>query len=146
MAQPLISYARRTWVSVLALLLVSAVVLYAYREYAPRIFRLSYLSGWLLFLLMLILAAYNGRKKLPFLPLATSEGWLQFHIYAGFLTIALFGAHISFKVPTGWFEGTLAWLYILVTLSGIVGLFFSRALPKRLTTLGGEVLFERIPA
>jgi hypothetical protein len=31
-------------------------------------------------------------------------------------------------------------------LSGFFGLFISRALPKRLTVRGGEVLFERIPA
>ena len=48
-------------------------------------------------------------------------------------------------MPTGWFEGTLAWLYVLVMLSGFFGLFTSRAIPKRLTTRGGEVLFERIP-
>ena len=31
-------------------------------------------------------------------------------------------------------------------LSGIFGLFISRTIPQRLTTRGGEVLFERIPA
>jgi len=49
-------------------------------------------------------------------------------------------------VPTGWFEGILAWLYALVMLSGFFGLFISRTIPQRLTTRGGEVLFERIPA
>src|SRR5260370_40738904 len=49
-------------------------------------------------------------------------------------------------MPTGWFEGTLAWLYALVMVSVIIGLFLSRNTPKRLTNYGGEALFERIPA
>jgi len=126
-------------------LLAAAAVIVAYWAFTPSVRRLPYLSGWLLLVLMLILSAYNARKKLPFLPLGTSRGWLQFHIYAGLLTVVLFPVHISFRVPTGWFEGTLAWLYVIVTGSGIVGLAMSRAMPKRLTTRGGEVLFERIP-
>lgn len=136
----------RRWTNSIVLLLASAGVVTVYLVFAPSVRRLAYLSGWLLLLVMLVLTAYNGRKKLPFLPLATSRSWLQFHIYAGLLTIALFLAHISFRVPTGWFEGTLAWLYILVTGSGILGLAMTRVLPKRLTTRGGEVLYERIPA
>ena len=74
------------------------------------------------------------------------EAWLQFHIYAGLLTGVLFAVHVSYKIPAGWFQGVLAWLYLLVMASGFFGLFLSRAIPKRLTTRGGEVLFERIPA
>jgi hypothetical protein len=96
--------------------------------------------------MMAVLAAYNVRKKLPFLPLGNSENWLQFHIYAGFFTVLLFLIHLNFRVPTGWFEGTLAWLYVLVTGSGIVGLLLSRVLPRRLSTRGGEVIYEKIPA
>jgi hypothetical protein len=98
-----------------------------------------------LFGVILLLTVYNGRKKVPFLPVLSSETWLQFHIYAGLFTGVLFAVHISYQVPTGWFEGALAWLYGLVMLSGFFGLFASRTIPRRLTTRGGEVLFERIP-
>jgi hypothetical protein len=125
--------------------LSSVLVVSLHAEYAGAVPRIAYLSGWLLFLLMLVLTFYNGRKKLSFLPLLTSEGWLQFHIYAALLTAVLFCVHVSYKIPTGWFEGTLACLYLLVMLSGVFGLFASRGIPKRLTTRGGEVLFERIP-
>ena len=128
------------------LLIFSAAILAAYVHYAPMYPRLAYLSGWVLFLLMIVLAMYNGRKKLPFLPLGSSEGWLQFHIYAAFLTVALFAVHIRFRAPTGWFDIILASLYVLVTGSGIVGLYVTRTLPKKLTTRGGEVLYERIPS
>src|SRR6185312_14917817 len=125
--------------------LSSVLVVSLHAQYADVIPRMAYLSGWLLFAVMLILTFYNARKKLSFLPLLTSEGWLQFHIYAALFTAVLFGVHISYKIPTGWFERTLAALYALVMLSGLFGLFTSRGIPKRLTTRGGEVVFERIP-
>ena len=58
----------------------------------------------------------------------------------------LFLIHLNFRAPHGWFEITLAWLFALVSGSGVVGLFFSRVLPRRLATRGGEVIFEKIPA
>jgi hypothetical protein len=36
-------------------------------------------------------------------------------------------------------------MFVAVTLSGIIGVWLSRALPRRLTSAGGEVPFERIP-
>ena len=125
--------------------LSSVLIVSLHAEYAGVIPKLAYLSGWVLFAVILALTFYNARKKISFLPLLSSETWLQFHIYAALLTGVLFCVHINYKIPTGWFEGTLAWLYLLVMLSGFFGLFASRGIPKRLTTRGGEVLFERIP-
>ncbi|HZV33677.1 MAG TPA: hypothetical protein VFB72_03805 [Verrucomicrobiae bacterium] len=140
------SFRRQRIIGLLLLLVFSAAILWAYFRYTPQFPRLDYFSGALLFSVMVVLTLYNGRKKLPFLPLGTSEGWLQFHVYAGFLTVVLFLVHIQFRAPRGWFDIILATLYLLVTVSGIAGLALTRAIPKRLTTRGGEVLFERIPA
>ncbi len=106
----------------------------------------AYLTGWVLLAGMFVLTIYNVRKKLPFLPLGKSETWLQIHVYLGFFTTLLFLIHLNFRLPHGWFEITLAWLFVLVSGSGFVGLFFSRVLPRRLATRGGEVIFEKIPA
>ena len=106
----------------------------------------AFLTGWALLAGMFVLTFYNVRKKLPFLPLGNSETWLQIHIYLGFFTTLLFLIHLNFHMPHGWFELTLAWLFVLVSGSGMVGLFFSRVLPRRLATRGGEVIFEKIPA
>jgi len=95
---------------------------------------------------MILLAIYDARKRLSFLPLGSSESWLQVHIYAGFFTILLFLVHLRFRLPTGGFEWALAWLYALVTGSGIVGLILTRVLPRRLSTRGGEVIYEKIGA
>jgi len=132
-------------IGLIVFLLSSALVVWAHEKFAAAMPRFAYLSGWALFAVILALTFYNARKKISFLPLLTSQAWLQFHIYAGLLTAVLFCVHISYKMPAGWFQGTLAWLYVLVMLSGFFGLFTSRAIPKRLTTRGGEVLFERIP-
>jgi hypothetical protein len=145
-AEAMTSFTRQRWMGLGMLVAFGAWAMAEHAKYAGVMPRLSYVSGWVLFAVMLVLTAYNGRKKLPFLPLGSSESWLQFHIYAGLLTVILFAIHISYKMPTGWFQGTLAWLYVLVTLSGVWGLFVSRSIPKRLTTRGGEILYERIPA
>ena len=126
-------------------LLGSIVVVWAHARCSGVMPGFAYLSGWALFAVMLALTFYNARKKISFLPLLSSEAWLQFHVYAGLFTAVLFVVHISYKMPTGWFQQTLAWLYVLVMLSGFFGLFASRSIPRRLTARGGEVLFERIP-
>lgn len=125
-------------------LVCSGAAIWYYFQFADQIPRLTYLSGWILLALMLILTAYNWIKKIPFLPIGTSRGWMQVHIYIGLLAAVLFGIHLRGRIPTGPFEQVLAAFFILVTLSGIAGLFLSRSLPKRLTTTGGEVPFHRI--
>jgi hypothetical protein len=130
----------------LTLLVASACVVCALHGLAAMALRdTARLSGWLLFGTILFLAAYNLRKKLPFLPLGSSSTWLQFHIHVGLLTAILFGLHIGWRVPNGGFEVLLAVLYGIVFVSGIVGLVLSRSLAKRLTTRSNEVIFERIP-
>ena len=106
----------------------------------------AYLTGWTLLAGMFVLTIYNVRKKLPFLPLGKSETWLQIHIYLGLFTTLLFLIHLNFRPPHGGFEIILAWLFVLVSGSGMAGLFFTRTMPRRLATRGGEVIFEKIPA
>jgi hypothetical protein len=112
------------------------------REAHPH---LDYLTGWILFGLTLFLTAYNLRKKLSFLPLLSSRTWFQAHVYLGLFTGLMFLLHLRWRWPTGRFEVLLALIFASVTLSGMVGWWLSRTLPRRLTTAGGEVPYERIP-
>lgn len=116
-----------------------------YFLFSARYPRLTYVSGWGLMSLMVLLTAYNMRKKIPFIPAISSEVWLQVHVYTGLIAALIFGMHIHFHMPTGRFENLLAALFVLVTLSGFVGLWITRTFPKRLTARGGEVIFEQIP-
>lgn len=135
---------RRT---VCVILLAGAVALAfgKYLQFRQTHPHLPYLTGWGLFGLMLFLTAYNGRKKLPFIPLISSRVWFQVHVYVGLFTAFVFLLHLQWRWPTGRFEGVLALLFAAVTASGLAGWWLSRTLPPRLTTAGGEVPQERIP-
>lgn len=108
--------------------------------------RSSFTTGYLLLGCLVFLAAFNLRKKLPFLPMIGSAAfWMQLHIYVGLSTFAIFGFHLAWHVPNGMFEIFLAILYLTVAGSGVYGLYATRVLPKRLTAMPEEVIFEKIP-
>jgi hypothetical protein len=138
-----LSYRRTAMVGLLSVASVWALI--AFDQFNTTLPHLVYLTGWVLLGLMLYLTLYNSRKKLPFLPLVSSRTWLQLHIYLGLFTGLVFLMHMRWHWPQGGFEILLALLFVGVTLSGIFGWWLSRTLPKRLTTAGGEVPFERIP-
>jgi len=129
----------------LTTLIASIAIIVGLYQYAPTLDGSAYLSGWILAGMMVFLTLYNFRKKLPYPPLLKSSTWLQLHIYVGLLTVVILPFHMALRWPTGPFEVTLFIVYALVAGSGIVGLFFSRTIPARLTSQGDEVLFERIP-
>lgn len=129
----------------LILAFVAVVLVLVERLLEISHWRTAYLTGWLLFGMIVVLALYNFRKQLAIVPLGTSAGWLQFHIYAGLLTGVVFLLHVALRIPNGTFECVLAAAYATTFLSGIVGLAMSRSFPGRLTARGEEVLFERIP-
>ena len=139
------TFASRHWGTILSgsVLGLLFVGIYAAAVVSPH--RTTYLSGWLLFGLVLALVMYNVRKPLPLLPLRTSIDWLQFHVSAGLFTLVLFVLHIGLRVPDGPLEVTLALLFSAGAGSGLVGFILSRVLPRRLATCGEDVPFERIP-
>jgi peptidoglycan biosynthesis protein MviN/MurJ (putative lipid II flippase) len=139
-------FRRQFFLGTFALIVATSVALWLHAKFSHALPDYAFLTGWVLFAAMLVLTFFNARKKLPFLSLGKAETWLQIHIYLGFFTVVLFLIHLDFRAPHGWFEITLAWLFTLVSVSGVVGLFFSRTLPRRLATRGGEVIFEKIPA
>lgn len=128
------------------LLVAATIALFSvFQVWAGATTRTAYLTGWLLFGVMVLLTGYNWFKKIPYLPLGRSEVWLNFHLYAGLFTGVLFLLHVRGHWPTGWFEIVLTVLYVIVMVSGGLGIVISRGWPKRLTARGGEVPFERIP-
>ncbi len=106
----------------------------------------AYISGWAMLALMLLLAAYNLRKKLTVIPLFSSSAWLQVHVYAGVVSVVVFVVHIGYVMPNGGLEILLGALYVGVAASGLVGLVLTRTLPPRINSRGENVIFERIGA
>ncbi|MBM3262863.1 MAG: hypothetical protein FJY97_05480 [candidate division Zixibacteria bacterium] len=141
------SFPVRRWADpVLAIFFsLSLLLFYTSSRFSFSQSRFYEVSGWCLWGLLLVLALFTVRKKLPFLPLFTAAGWLRFHLYAGVASVFLFGLHVKTVTPTGAMEIALTLLFILVVLSGLVGWGLSRLIPKRLTTRGEQVIFERIP-
>ncbi len=105
----------------------------------------SFWGGYLLLAAIFCLALFNWRKKLSFLPLGSASAWLQAHIYVALGTVPIFLQHVGWRWPNGILETTLFGLYALTTFSGMVGLYWTRQLPRRLSKLRQEVIYEQIP-
>lgn len=137
--------ASRLWLNIAITTVAAAALLAAHAVYGAALYDPAFLSGWLLLVLVLLLSLYNARKKVSTLPIGNNAVWLQFHIYAGFLSILVFFIHVDWRLPNGWLEGALAAVFGLVAASGVVGLVLSRMFPKWLARRGEEVIFERVP-
>lgn len=105
----------------------------------------AYQSGYVLYGMVVFLAAYNLRKKLPGLPLGSSRVWLQLHLYVGVTSVFLLGMHISWRQPNGYFETALFALYAATVGSGVWGLYLTRTIPKQLARTSEQFVWERIP-
>jgi hypothetical protein len=105
-----------------------------------------FFTGMLLLLLVVALGLFNVRKKIPFLPLGNATAWMEFHAYAGIVSVLVFFSHIGLNSLHGALDWSLALLFVLVAASGGVGLFLTRLLPSRFNSRGEPILFERIPA
>lgn len=139
------TFVARRWRNLSIAVVVMALVVFLHQTYDMSLHQEKFLTGWLLLVGVLLLTLYNARKKLTMIPLGTNATWLQFHIYLGLITVAVFGMHISWRIPNGWLEGLLGLFFILVAGSGLVGLYLSRRFARLLTRRGEEVIFERIP-
>ena len=106
----------------------------------------SFFTGWLLFAAILFLAALQLRKRLPAPPVGSSAGWIQAHIYTGLGSAGLYLLHTPLRGPNGWLESSLAVLYFATFASGVIGLYWTRTIPRRLSRVGEEVIYERIAA
>jgi hypothetical protein len=130
------------WGSAIAIWLVVAAL--AYRS-ERRLGHGAVITGYTLILIMLALGAFNLRKRLPALPLGTARAWMIAHAAMGAVALPLYLQHAGVW-PSGRYEQLIAVAFYVTAGSGILGYFLEWLLPRRLTDLGGEVVFERIPA
>lgn len=140
------SFASRRLRNLTLTLVASALVVAYCRWSATRLGRPDFGTGYLLLAMILFLALYNLRKKLPIIAHTTSAGWLQAHIYVGLATALVCAVHVSWRLPNGWLEGALATFYAATFVSGLSGLYWTRTIPMQLSRVSEEFIYERIPA
>jgi hypothetical protein len=128
-----------------SLITVSALGLIAWQVGRLRAALLpsSFFTGWLLLGAVAFLALYHARKKFPVPLLGSSSTWLQAHVYVALAAAGVFVMHAPWRLPQGILESTLWALCVTTFASGVVGLYWTRTLPKRLAAVGEEILFER---
>lgn len=141
----MISFSKRRVIGISAVTASVVILLSLHAMWRDNLVETSVYSGLLLLFLVFSLITLNIRKRFSFLPIGRVSTWLQVHLYVAWFTIALFFTHIGFKVPRGGLESVLAVLFGVVALSGIIGLIFTRMLPRFLTDRGGNVAFDEIP-
>ncbi len=131
--------------SFVALLCLIALAYFSHQEML-NLSDASFVSGWILLGAMISLGIFNIRKRMSALPLGRAAYWLTLHVVLGFFAVGTFLVHTSYVWPTGVYEQLLASLFWLTAVSGILGWLYQRAIPRRLSRIGYEVIFERVPA
>jgi hypothetical protein len=137
---------RRRLISIgwLAIALIALIVWL--RHLRQNLERDSFASGYIMLAAIVFLSAYNLRKRLPAISwLGSSSRWMQLHIYVALGSFVMFVSHVGLEIPHGILERCLAAAYLVVFGSGLVGLYWSRSIPSRLTAVGEQVVFEHIP-
>jgi hypothetical protein len=139
-------FARRRWIGAAATIAALVLIWLRAEQLRNRLESPNFFTGWLLLGALAFLALYQARKKLPAPPLGSAALWMQVHIYVGLGTAGLYALHVPWRWPNGNLESLLALLYAATFLSGVVGLYWTRTLPRRLSRIGEEVIYERIAA
>ncbi len=134
----------RFWGSMLLLTLL-AFMFYGQRQLDAELADIAILSGWMLVILSFLLSIYNLRKKVSSVPMGRAWYWRKAHSFLGWLAVAVFLGHAGLLPPDGVLNFMLWSLYVLLLLSGILGLWISLALPPRIALGAERLLFERIP-
>lgn len=103
-----------------------------------------YLDGWLLAVGMGLQVYFHVAIKRASLSPKSAMRWRKIHIFIGYLLIAVFISHSDFSLPDTGFEWALWAGFVLVTLSGIVGMYLGWSLQAR-HGLDEHLSYDRIP-
>jgi hypothetical protein len=134
---------RRVIASSLTLLAVATTAL-AVQSTANRLGDTSTITGWTLLASTAGLYLLSIRKKLIQYRLGPVAGWLQMHTYMGSFASIIFLMHIGWPIR-GWFESILATCFAIVAITGVVLMYMSRTMPKRLAAIKQDFRLEQIP-
>ena len=127
------------------LVLYFLILYYAYRV-DLLLGRSEIITGYSLLFVILFLIFFNVRKRLTVLPVIKVSHWTKLHIVQGCFCIILYFSHVKTLMPLGANEIALAILFYLSVITGLLGYFFNKTIPRRLTESNIEIIYEKIPS
>ncbi len=139
-----ISFRKRRWFA----LAITTLAIFAVRWLASRtsmnLGRPEVLTGSTVLACLFLLVLLGVRRRLPFWRLGSVSMWTQIHIYSGLFAGGVYLLHVPAIIAGGRLEFALSLLFVIVTLSGMYGVYASRTLPKRLTAIEGQHRFDLV--
>lgn len=134
------------WTVAIAVVVLAGFALVAWR-WPWRPGRLGGLvSGTVAALLFINAGAYPFRRRWRARPLGTARRWLQVHVYGSVIGMLLVLVHTGFRWPAGLMGWALLVLSAWTTATGVLGALLQRLVPRQLSRLTVEAIYERIPA
>ena len=139
-----LSFKNRRRISLTATALLVAVVWLIAWIQDGRLAHASVFTGSTVLGSLLLLGLLGVRRRIPVLRLGSVSTWTQIHIYTGLFAAAVYVIHVPAIIAGGVFECGLSIIFLLVSISGVYGVYASRTLPRRLTAVGEPYRFDRV--
>ncbi len=133
---------RRVSLAVTAIALLVVWVIAWIQE--GRLAHVAFFTGSTTLGALVLLALLGVRRRLPILPLGNASTWTQVHLYTGLFCLGVYVMHVPTLVGGGVFEFALSLVFLLVSASGVYGVYASRTLPRRLSAVEGQHRFDRV--
>jgi hypothetical protein len=87
---------------------------------------------------------FRTRRTILGIPVGTARHWMAAHIWLGLFAVPLVAMHAGFAFG-GTLSWLLAWLFIVVIVSGVVGLVLQNVLPRMMTdAVPEETIYSQI--
>jgi hypothetical protein len=103
-----------------------------------------YFDGWALAVAMAFQLYFHIAIKTGSMAPKSASRWRKIHIFLGYVLIAAFVSHTDFSLPDNGLEWALWTGFVLVTLSGLFGIYLAWAL-KAKGWVDDGVSFDKIP-
>ena len=101
--------------------------------------------GMLAAALMVFAGFLAARKKMPRWQVGAASWWLKGHIWLSLLSLPVTLFHTGFRFG-GLLAQGLMWVYLVVMVSGVIGLLIQQYVPRLMkVTLPEQAIFEQLP-
>ena len=102
--------------------------------------------GILGFVLMFIAGLLGARKRVRVWRIGRAQEWMRAHIWLGLISFPIILFHSGLRLGGGHLTRMLMYLFIIVIISGIIGLIIQHILPRYMfTRIQRETIYEQIP-